>query len=68
MIKSIVAIFLMTFTEIALACPGCLSGEQTGRPGDKYLPYILISFIALFYIPFYFMFKMIFKNRKSNID
>ena len=62
--KYFLALFFITFSELALACPMC-AGSDTGSK-DAYLVYILMGFIALTYIPFYIIYSTIIKNRKLN--
>ncbi len=50
--------------ESAMACPGCAGSMN--NPKDKYLVYILMGFIALCYIPFYFIYRLIIKHRNFN--
>lgn len=59
------AVFLAIFTMgQAFACPMC-AGSNNGN--DQYLVYILMGFILLTYIPFYFIYRTIIKNRNPNI-
>lgn len=53
----------ITFYSTAMACPGCAGSMGTNK--DKYTVYILMAFIALTYIPFFILYKMIYKFRKK---
>jgi|GEM_PF-4464600 hypothetical protein len=57
-------IFLLP--EIAQACPAC-AGSLT-NPKDRYLVYILGVFVLLTYIPMYFLYRMIRKNKDLNVQ
>ncbi|EQC47069.1 hypothetical protein M899_0210 [Bacteriovorax sp. BSW11_IV] len=47
-----------------MACPACAGSLQ--NPKDKFLVYSLMIFIALIYIPFYLLYRTIYKNRNLN--
>lgn len=54
----------MVFAGEVMACPACAGSLQ--NPKDKYLVYSLMVFIALIYIPFYLLYRTIYKNRNLN--
>lgn len=60
----VLALFLLAWGE-AFACPMCAGAK--GNEGSQYLVYILMGFIALTYIPFYFIYRMIIKNRNPDV-
>ena len=62
--KIVFAAFITLYSGLALACPGCVGSN----PQDKYLVYILGGFVLLTYIPFYFLFRMIAKNKNAHIQ
>jgi hypothetical protein len=51
------------FANAAWACPGCAGSMEK----SKYEPtvYILMAFIALTYVPFFILYKTVWKYRKS---
>lgn len=49
----------------AFACPMCAGAK--GNEGSQYLVYILMGFVLLTYIPFYFIYRTIIKNRNPNL-
>lgn len=59
-----VIFFSMVFAGEVMACPACAGSLQ--NPKDKYLVYSLMVFIALIYIPFYLLYRTIYKNRNLN--
>ncbi len=59
-----IIVFTTLYSGLALACPGCVGAN----PQDKYLVYILGGFVLLTYIPFYFLFRMIAKNKNAHIQ
>lgn len=56
--------FFLAVPQWALACPAC-AGSLT-NPKDRYLVYILGVFVLLTYIPMYFLYRMIKKNKDLN--
>jgi len=58
---------LLTFIIVgqAYACPMCAGSKS--NPGSEYLVYILMGFIVLTYIPFFFIYRTIIKNRNSTL-
>lgn len=56
--------FVFLLPELAQACPYC-AGSLT-NPRDQYLVYILGVFVLLTYIPMYFLYRMIKKNKDLN--
>lgn len=62
--RILVIVFSIGLTSVAWACPGC-TGSMS-NPGDKNTVYVLMVFIALTYIPFYFIFKTVITNRNFN--
>jgi Ni,Fe-hydrogenase I small subunit len=54
---------LLTSSKL-MACPGCAGSMENSKQGN--LVPILIIFIALTYIPFYMIYKMIIKHRNFN--
>jgi len=57
--------FLFFCSSILMACPYC-AGSTEG--GGKYTVIILSVFIALVYIPFYVLFRMIFTEGAKSKD
>ncbi|MCR9203448.1 MAG: hypothetical protein NXH75_02655 [Halobacteriovoraceae bacterium] len=60
-------LFILTFflfSELALACPGCVGSMGNEKMGN--IVPILAGFIVLTYIPFYLIYKTIIKNRNFN--
>lgn len=55
---------LLIFTDVAMACPGCIGSN----PRDQYLVYILGVFILLTYIPIFYLFRIIKKHRHFRED
>lgn len=49
----------------ALACPGCAGSMD--NPRDLTYIYVLAGFIALIYIPFFIIFRVIKKNKDANV-
>ncbi|MCO4792968.1 MAG: hypothetical protein KC493_04610 [Bacteriovoracaceae bacterium] len=66
LIKTIIFTLLMFNLDLALACPGCAG--SMGNRKDSYTVYILMTFIALTYIPFFIIYKTIIKHRKSSLN
>ena len=64
LILAILFNLLITVYSAAWACPGCAGSMGTNK--DKYTVYILMGFIALTYIPFFVLYKMIYKFRKKS--
>ena len=64
MIKNLIILITFFISATAWSCPGCAGSMD--NPGDQNTVYILMVFIGLTYIPFYFLYKMIFKHRKLN--
>lgn len=62
--KKFLVLLVLSSMQYAYACPMCAGSDL--NPGDKYLVYILGSFILLTYIPFFFLYKMVIKNRHLN--
>lgn len=60
----VLALVLFAMGE-AFACPMCAGSK--GSEGSQYLVYILMGFIALTYIPFYFIYRTIIKNRNPDV-
>lgn len=54
------------FSEKLLACPGCSASMD--NPKEIYKVIIIGVFILLTYIPFYFIYSIIIKNRNINSD
>jgi len=52
------------FSEFAIACPGCAGSMD--NPREKYIPYVLMIFIVLTYIPLSYIFRLIIKNKDSD--
>ena len=48
-----------------LACPGCAGSMD--NPRDLTYIYVLGGFVALIYIPFFIIFRVINKNKDSNL-
>ena len=64
MTKYLGILLILFISGQALACPGCAGSMD--NPRDSYTVYILMVFIGLTYIPFYFLYKTIFKYRNLN--
>ncbi len=62
--KKLLVLFILASIQYAHACPMCAGSDL--NPGDKYLVYILSGFVLLTYIPFFLLYKMVFKNRHLN--
>ena len=58
--------FILTFSGQLFACPGCAASMDT--PRDIYKVIAIGVFILLTYIPFYFIYSTIIKNRNINSD
>ena len=63
-LKLLLSTTFMLFLDIVYACPGCAG--STDNKADNYTVYVLIGFILIIYVPFYFLFKTIFKYRNIN--
>lgn len=61
--KNLIIIGLILFSFDVLACPGCAGSMD--NPADTNLVYILMGFIGITYIPFYIIYKTIYKHRKK---
>ena len=59
-----ILILILFFNNPAFACPGCAGSMD--NPGDQNVVYILMIFIALTYIPFYLLYKTVWKYRNLN--
>jgi len=62
--KRLFFLILLLINDLVIACPGCAG--SMGNKKDEYTVYILMGFIALTYIPFYMLYKMIFKYQNLN--
>ena len=51
------------FTSI-FACPSCAGSTEDNR--YTYVVYVLMGFIALIYIPFFILYRMVYKYRKKD--
>jgi hypothetical protein len=58
-------LFSLFFTTVLLACPMC-GGELEGSSNRSYMVYILGAFVLLTYIPFYMLYKTVYKYRNIN--
>ena len=58
-------LLLVLFSDYVLACPGCAGSMD--NPKDARLVWILITFIGLIYIPFYIIYRTIYKHRNSTV-
>ncbi len=56
-------LILVLFSDYVFACPGCAGSMD--NPKDGRLVWILVTFIGLIYIPFFILYKTIYKHRKS---
>ena len=65
-IYSVITFMIFTYADILLACPGCAG--STNNQADNYTVYVLIGFILAIYVPFYLLFKTVFKYRNLNRD
>ncbi|MBT7608600.1 MAG: hypothetical protein HN576_02515 [Bacteriovoracaceae bacterium] len=63
--KQITLFFLFSifFTNSAWACPGCAGSMDNSK--YQYTAYILMVFIGLVYLPFFIIYKTIWKHRKG---
>ncbi len=58
-------LFLFTFVQlVSSACPGCAGSMD--NPKEANLVWILSGFILLTYIPFYILYRTVFKNGHLN--
>ena len=57
-------VFLLSAFQKVMACPGC--ADVVGNIRESYVPYVVMTFIFLVYIPYYFIFRVIMKNRNVN--
>lgn len=57
-------LLFLFFSDVVFACPGCAGSMENSK--DNYVVLILAIFILLTYIPFYFLYRMIIKNRHIN--
>lgn len=55
-------LFNLGLIDVIYACPNC-AGSSNGR--DIYTVYILAIFIALIYIPFWILFRLAYKFKKT---
>ena len=63
--KSVLLIFLsLLIPGLALACPGC--SDVVGNAREAYVPYVVMTFVLLIYIPFCFIFRQIMKHKNLN--
>ena len=62
--RTLIFILSISIGEVINACPGC-AGSMS-NPKEARIVWILIGFIALTYIPFYLLYRMIIKNRHLN--
>jgi hypothetical protein len=62
--KILAALFSFLFSFAAMACPYCMTDMD--NPSAKNVIYVLMIFIALTYIPFAILYRMIIKNRNFN--
>ena len=60
---SLLVLFLL-LPDLILACPGCAG--STDNAADNNTVYVLMGFIALIYIPFFFLYRTIIKYRNIN--
>ena len=63
-IKLLIFSYLLA-TGSLWACPGCAGSMD--NPRDLTYIYVLAGFIALIYIPFFIIFRVIKKNKDSNL-
>lgn len=61
---AIAAALVFILPETSWACPGCVGSD--GGKRDLYVVYVIMGFIALIYIPFFFLYRTIIKNRKAH--
>lgn len=62
--KGLISLFFIFMSDVLLACPTCMGSDPNSN--DSRVVYILSGFILLTYIPFYFIYKTIIKNRDFN--
>jgi len=65
-LKYIIALITTSYFEFVLACPGCAGSSNNAA--DNYTVYVLIGFILAIYVPFYLLFKTVYKYRHINKD
>lgn len=65
MAKLTLSLFFVFFlNSTALGCPACAGSMD--NPADNRLVWILVTFIAATYIPFFLLYKTVFKYRHLN--
>ena len=65
MMKLVLSLVLfLIYSGDVIACPACAGSMD--NPGDQNVVYILMIFIGLTYIPFYLLYKTIWKHRHLN--
>ena len=63
---SILLFFIVLFmTNTVWACPGCAGSMDNSKYASTV--YILMAFIGLTYIPFFILYKTVWKYRKSEL-
>lgn len=62
--KYILAVLCFLYLDLVLACPMCAG--STNNQSDNYTVYVLIGFILAIYVPFYILFKTVYKHRNIN--
>lgn len=63
--KAFIALLIYFSGQVAMACPACAASNMD-NPQASYMVYILMAFIGLTYIPFYLLYRMVYKNRHFN--
>ena len=60
----LLASLIITISNGVIACPGCAG--STNNQADSYTVYVLMGFIIAIYVPFFLLFKTVFKYRNIN--
>ncbi|MEH0859867.1 MULTISPECIES: hypothetical protein [Halobacteriovorax] len=63
-IVPLLILIVVLFSDYVMACPGCAGSMD--NPKDARLVWILVIFIGLIYIPFFILYKTIYKYRKNS--
>jgi len=62
--KFIIALISILYFDVLFGCPGCAG--STNNQADNYTVYVLMGFIIAIYVPFYLLFKTVYKHRNLN--
>jgi hypothetical protein len=63
--KAFLALTTFLYGQAVVACPACAASNMD-NPEASNMAYILMIFIGLIYIPFYVLYRMVYKNRNFN--